>query len=367
MRRIGLLNHSPISFYFCPNPRDFVVQEIPLYQASGKGEHIYALVRKKCLTTHEVLDVFSTHLGIQRRCIGYAGLKDKHALTSQMMSFPKKYKIQLENFTHPLIKILQLDYHDNKIRIGHLRGNHFFMRLKRLNTTDALKIQSVINIIQNQGFANYFGYQRFGNEGNNYVIAQHIEQGMCTIRNKVKRQFFFSAWQSKIFNDWLAKRIHFSHIIAQHNRNEVIHHYPFLSHVEYKIFHQSHPFILLPGDVMQHYPIGKIFNTKDVQEESIRFKNKSIVPTGILVGKKTLQAIGLAYDFEKNLLTSHSQLLRQIGGRRFAWVFPQDIEFTYIKQKSHGHLHFFLPKGSYATVFLEQLTNTELSPLNKPS
>jgi len=96
MDRFYSLDHASIDFHFKQTPRDFVVEEIPLYDFSGEGEHLILFVRKKNLTTNEMLGVFARYLGIKNREIGYAGLKDKHAMTKQYISLHKKHEEMLE-------------------------------------------------------------------------------------------------------------------------------------------------------------------------------------------------------------------------------------------------------------------------------
>ena len=110
--------HSKIVFYFKQSPRDFVVEEIPLYSFDGEGAHWIVKVRKKNLTTFELIKFFSSYFGVKSSEIGYAGLKDKNALTIQYLSFPKHLinKSLLESFEHPEIKILEITVHNNKIK-----------------------------------------------------------------------------------------------------------------------------------------------------------------------------------------------------------------------------------------------------------
>lgn len=353
MTRIGLLTHAPISLYFRPSARDFVVQEIPFYPPSGYGEHLYVHVRKKSLSTPELVKILCSSLGVKQNQIGYAGLKDKHALSTQYITLPQQCRAKLESFTHPLIKILAIEQHHNKLRIGHLRGNRFFMRLKKLDMANATKLESVLEILRSQGFANYFGHQRFGNNGANYAIAQEMLAGTRTIRNKAKAKFFFSALQSHFFNEWLAKRIQLSRTFAACGASETLRLYQSLE-LQAQDWAQEHPFVLLKGDVMGHYPLGKLFHADNVREESCRFLRHDVAPTGLLAGRKTMLAQENAALFE-----DATQDFGQQGSRRFAWVFADEVEFEYVAQEAHGHLHFTLPKGSYASVFLEQLCNQE--------
>ncbi|NLC27166.1 MAG: tRNA pseudouridine(13) synthase TruD, partial [Campylobacteraceae bacterium] len=124
MTRSFYLNHSPINgVHFTKNSSDFIVSELPLYEFSGTGEHLVLHVRKKDLTTWQMLQDLSKFSGARVRDFGYAGLKDKDGMTTQYISIHKSFKSALEGFTHEKIKILSTTKHENKIKIGHLKGN----------------------------------------------------------------------------------------------------------------------------------------------------------------------------------------------------------------------------------------------------
>ena len=207
MERQYYLPHSPIDFYFRQSPRDFVVDEIPLYPFSGDGEHLVVQVRKKNLSTWQMIDIFSNRLGSKGRDIGYAGLKDKNAQTTQYISFHRKYEPLLDNFEHEGIKILSKTYHNNKIRVGHLKGNRFFIRLKKVTPTAAVKINEALKMIKAYGMPNYFGFQRFGTDGENYKKGEAILAGTLKERNKKLAQFYVNAYQSFLFNRSEERRV----------------------------------------------------------------------------------------------------------------------------------------------------------------
>jgi tRNA pseudouridine13 synthase len=171
------LTHAPINAYFKQSKDDFVVTEIPLYEFSGEGEHLIIKFRKKDLNTLDAVRIFSEQLGCKSRDIGYAGLKDKNAMTIQHISMPKQCADKLENFEHSNIKVLETTFHNNKIRVGHLKGNKFFIRLKKVTPVDGRKIESALMSIATLGMPNYFGYQRFGIERNNHIKGKEILEG----------------------------------------------------------------------------------------------------------------------------------------------------------------------------------------------
>lgn len=354
--RLYPLSHAPVHFHFRQTPTDFVVTEIPLYDFSGEGEHLILKVRKKSLTTWQMLDVLSAHLGIKVRDIGYAGLKDKHAMTIQYLSVHRKHEEALKNFVHDQIKIIETTYHDNKLRIGHLKGNRFFIRLKKVSPTDAVKIDSLLQWIEENGSPNYFGWQRFGKEGDNFETAREIIEGKRTMRHRKKRDFLMNAYQSHLFNMWLSKRIEISRLFDALKPKELKEVFVWNDEIIQQIHREPHFFKLLPGDVAQHYPHGKLFTISDLREEAGRFRSRDISPTGMLPGMKGKQATGLAWEIEKEFV----EAVPAQGGRRYAWIWPEAIEGVYKKETWHYELHFTLPKGSYATVLLEMIANRPL-------
>jgi len=285
MERQYYLPHSSIEFHFRQSARDFVVDEIPLYPFSGEGEHLVLHVRKKNLSTWQMLDIFSNHLGIKARDIGYAGLKDKNAQTKQYISILKKFEPMLENFEHEGIKILEKQYHNNKIRIGHLKGNRFFIRIKKVNPTSAMKIQEALKSIKKNGMPNYFGFQRFGNDGENYLKGKEILEGTLKEKNRKLHQFYINSYQSYLFNAWLSRRIQISKLVESFSAEELAHELSIDKSELESMKKQKHPFKLMHGDVMMHYPYGKLFHYES-EDECERFMKHDISFTGLLSGKR---------------------------------------------------------------------------------
>lgn len=361
MNRFYSLDHSSIDFVFKQTPRDFVVDEIPLYEFSGEGEHLVLHVRKKNLTTWEMIDVFCVFLGIKAKEIGYAGLKDKSALTKQYISINKKYEQKLDNFSHPNIKILSRTYHNNKIKTGHLKGNRFFIRLKKVNPTNAKKIDLALNRIKQHGMPNFFGYQRFGKDGKNYLLGEKIALGLAKERNVKIKKLLINSYQSHLFNLWLSRRLEISKLIESFSPKELEDTLNLSSHTLYELKQQNHPFKLITGDVLQHYPFGRLFDFNGDIAEIERFNKHEIAPTGLLCGKKAWLAKDEARIIEKDF----NQTISANGARRYAWVFPQEIEGEYKENDAWFELHFTLPKGSYATVLLEEIAKRNLGEDNE--
>ncbi|MBU1658277.1 tRNA pseudouridine(13) synthase TruD [bacterium] len=356
MDRFYSLGHSSIDFHFRQSSRDFVVEEIPLYEFSGEGEHLVLYVRKKNLSTLELVGILAKYLGIKNKDIGYAGLKDKHAMTKQYISLHKKYEEAMEKFSDENIKIISKTHHNNKIKIGHLRGNRFFIRLKKVNPTSALKIDEALKNINTFGMPNFFGYQRFGNDGDNHIEGEKIAKGEKRERNPKIKKLLINAYQSHLFNLWLSRRLEINTLVKSFETSELETLLNMPNEELKKLKAQKHPFKLITGDIMEHYPYGRLFEFDGTQEDIERFMKRSISPTGLLCGNKVKHALGQAGEIEKDF----DDVISEDGARRYAWIYAENIEGKYRSEEAWYELNFSLPKGSYATVFVEEIAKRKL-------
>ena len=357
MDRFYSLGHSSIDFRFKQTARDFVVEEIPLYEFSGDGEHLVMFVRKKNISTMEMVGVFARYLGIKNRDIGYAGLKDKHAMTKQYVSIHKQHEEALEKFEHESIKILSKVYHNNKIRIGHLRGNRFYIKLKKVNPTSAIKIDEALKNISEYGMPNYFGYQRFGNDGDNHIDGEKIAKGEKKERNPKIKKLLINAYQSHLFNMWLSRRLEITTLVSNFQAIELesLLNIP-LEQIK-KLKTQKHPFKVMLGDIMEHYPHGRLFDFDGSDEDLERFNSQSISVTGLLCGSKVKTSSDTAGIIEKTF----NDTINADGARRYAWVYPTEVEGRFNQVEAQYELNFTLPKGSYATVLIEELAKKKIN------
>jgi tRNA pseudouridine13 synthase len=362
LNRLFFLNHTAIKqAHFSKNSSDFVVNEIPLYEFSGKGEHLVLHIRKKDLTTWQMLRVFSDISGAKMRDFGYAGLKDKDGMTTQYVSIHKNYAKAFENFSHANIKILSAVYHDNKIKTGHLKGNRFFIRLKKVLPPDALKLSQVCLKIAKEGYPNYFGYQRFGKDGDNFEFGKAILSGKKRERNPKLREFLISAYQSELFNRWLAERIRISKFFEDFSQLELQNALKWDKETVKEVIKQPQFFKLLVGDVCCHYPHGKAFLCEDLDAESARIADKNIIITGFLAGERAMRAQGLAGEIESEVFAEAASFLDKMNGsRRYAWNFAEDFEYKYKEEEAWFEMSFSLTKGAYATVVLEEILHRSL-------
>jgi len=357
MDRFYSLAHASIDFHFKQSPRDFVVEEIPLYEFSREGEHLILQVRKKNLSTNEMIGQIARYLGIKNREIGYAGLKDKHAMTIQFISLHKKYEESMENFNFEGIKIVSKTYHNNKIKIGHLRGNRFYIKLKKVNPTAAVKIDEALKNIEKFGMPNFFGYQRFGNDGDNHILGEKLAKGQARERNPRVKKLLINAYQSHLFNLWLSRRLEINSLVNSFEVNEVETLLNMPNEEVKKMKAQKHPFKLMNGDVMEHYPHGRLFDYLGDAQDLKRFDKRDVSVTGLLCGKKVKAATMDAGVIEKE----YDDDINADGARRYAWVYPTDIEGRFNQVQAQYEMNFTLPKGSYATVLIEEIAKRKIN------
>ncbi len=360
------LTHAPIEAYFSKNSDDFVVREIPLYEFSGDGEHLIVEISKKDMTTQEALHVLSEVTGAKMRDFGYAGLKDKQGMTTQFISMPRKFESNLVNFSHEKMKILSLNAHKNKLRIGHLKGNSFFIRLKKVLPSNAKKLEQAFVSIDKMGYANYFGYQRFGKFGDNAETGLEILKN-GTINGKKSKNpklndFLISAYQSDLFNRWLSKRVEISRFAQDFSLGELAQIYPYLDNAILKnLKSQKRFFKLIEGEVLGHYPHGKYFLCEDLNAEGARFDARDITSCGLIAGAKAYEAQGAARAAEDQIFAQANEYkAKMTGSRRFAWCYLEDTSYKYNEEKAHFTINFTLQKGSYATVVLEEILHKNI-------
>jgi tRNA pseudouridine13 synthase len=160
------------------NPADFRVAEIPLYAPSGYGEHTYVRIEKTGIPTFEAVRRIARALHIDSRSIGYAGLKDAHAITEQTLSLGNVPPSLVEALDVPAVRVLSVDRHTNKLRVGHLRGNRFTVRIRdtgRIKDLDALSAaQAILDVLARYGVPNYYGEQRFGLRGDTHLLGRAL-------------------------------------------------------------------------------------------------------------------------------------------------------------------------------------------------
>lgn len=191
-------------------PDDFLVDEIPAYEPGGQGEHTYLRIEKRGLTTPDAVDRIARALGVDPRDAGWAGLKDRHAVTTQWVSLPRVDPDRARELSVDGVRVLAVARHGNKLRAGHLRGNRFTLRVTGLDDPDGALRRSVAiaSVLQEVGCPNYYGEQRFGRDGDNAVRgARWLRGELPPPRDRFQRKMLVSSVQSSLFNQVLGARV----------------------------------------------------------------------------------------------------------------------------------------------------------------
>jgi tRNA pseudouridine13 synthase len=345
--------HTPLQFDFKQTIERFFVEEIPLYTFTGTGNFLILKIKKTDMSTWKLITVLAKATGLQERDIGYAGLKDKNATTIQYISLPKKYEKELhKNLTTEKIEILEHTYNKAPIKIGHLKGNRFSIILHRINDKDAKFFTTTAKMMQSKGIPNYYGYQRFGEDSHSYLQGKEIALSGKRLKGS-KEKLLVSAYQSHLFNKWLGQRVKLSTIIDTNTIEDATKKLNYPLELVKVLAKQPQLFKLFLGDVVMPYPYGKTNFVKDMQQSSQTFSQKKISPTGLLCGANVLRAKSDAYHLEEPYDDTELSALK--GDRRFAWIWPKEVETSYESEAKKLTVAFYLPKGSYATTFLEEI------------
>lgn len=163
-------------------PEDFLVEEQPLYEPCGEGEHMYLFVEKTAMTTLDAVRVIAKAFRVSRRDVGYAGLKDKHAITRQHFSIYRTDATDdaraVEQVSqHPRLVVHWAQRHTNKLKRGHHGGNRFSIRIREVEPTKVMLAKRVLDRLAAAGIPNFLGEQRFGYRHNGHILGRMLLLG----------------------------------------------------------------------------------------------------------------------------------------------------------------------------------------------
>ena len=358
MKKIYAYNHQPIYFDFKQTVDRFFVEEIPLLNFSNRGLYLILKIKKLDISTFKLISIISKATNLKYRDIGYAGLKDKNATTIQYISIPKIYERDIiSNLTTQKIEILEKSYSRFPIKIGQLKGNRFTIVLNRVTPKANLKIREVAQEIHKGGMPNYYGYQRFGEDNKSYLQGREIAHSGKRLIG-AKEKLLVSAYQSYLFNEWLSNRISISKIIYNNSVDRASKLLSYPKELIEVLAKQPNFFKLFIGDDMKYYPDGKSYPLQDFNLSCSRFLARLESPTGLICGANTDRALSDARYLEERFDDAELYCLK--GDRRFAWVWPENLAFSYDKNRAQLKFQFYLPKGSYATTLLEEIAKRTL-------
>lgn len=315
-------------------PEDFIVEEQLGYVASGDGEHVFLTISKRGRNTQEVARSIAKLAGVRQMAVGYAGLKDRHALTTQhfTVQLPGREAPDWSALEDGTLQVLGAERHHRKIRRGTLQGNRFIIRVDQVEGDREIAEQR-LRLIRAQGVPNYFGSQRFGREGGNLVRVAEMFDGRGRKPGREQRSLLLSAARAQLFNRVLQAR------------------------VENASWNQA-----LDGDVMALSGSQRQFMF-DPDDATIapRLAELDIHPTGPLCGRhsRALEAQSQAGRLEEQALAEHGDWidgLQRFGleaDRRALRLAVTDLDWRW--EGDVLELHFGLVSGAYATAVLREI------------
>jgi tRNA pseudouridine13 synthase len=325
---------------------DFRVEEIPAYLPSGEGDHRYIHLEKRGLSTPEAVALIARAADVKERDIGTAGLKDKHAVTTQWLSLPKQSRPVSEWNLPESLRVLTESLHQNKLRTGHLHGNIFRVRLLEISAESQLRLPALLERLR-RGTLNAFAEQRFGRDGQNIQSALDWLKDPRSLRGPKARflsKFYPSVIQSELFNRYLAARL-----ALGEDR-------------------------LLQGEIVRLEGTGSNFVVEDLSTEQARFERGELHPQGPIFGPRMRPAKAEALALEEQVLAEVGLTTAELdqlgshapGTRRDLWLKLKDLEANF--ETAHPReastspdalrLSFSLPAGSYATHVVRELTHS---------
>ncbi len=385
-------------------PTDFQVEEVPLYEASGEGTHSYFCIEKTGMSTLRAIREVARVLGVPHREVGYAGMKDTNAVTRQVFSIEHVPPERIQQIEVPNLRVLWVRRHTNKLRVGHLKGNRFVIRLRDASPDRLADVRRMLEYLARRGVPNYFGEQRFGARGDTWEIGRAMmrqdwpeamavllgrptehdrgdvlkarrlyEEGkydeaartwpypfadarraclaMARTDGSHKRAFFavdkamkrlyLSAFQSYLFNQVVAERI------------------DSLDRLE-------------AGDLAYRHANGAVFSVKDPAVEQPRADSFEISPSGPLYGFRMTEPEGRPAEIEGRVLASQGFTPRdfripgahKVKGARRPLRFPPrecDVTTGADERGSFYEFRFFLESGCYATTVLREICKSDLA------
>ncbi len=391
-------------------PEEFFVEELPAYEPSGEGEHVYLFIEKTGISTVHLVRIVARHFGVRRMDVGVAGLKDRHAVTRQLVSVhvPGKKPEDFPPLEHEGVTVLWVDRHTNKLRRGHLTGNRFIIRVRETEPTAVVRAQRVLDVLARKGVPNRLGEQRFGLLRNNHLVGRailardfqqaadlllgpserfpeiqpearrlytegkfveamdalprglHVEQKVLgalargqgprraleSIDN-ISREFYVTAFQSAIFNGLLERRIRDGALGT-----------------------------LVEGDLAFRHDNGSVFSvdaaTAAGDDTRERLHTLAVSPSGPMWGRGMTQAAGEAGAAESAALAETGVGLEDLEryakrhrdaypGARRAYRVPItniDVEGGVDEHGPYVKCRFDLPRGAFATEVMREVMKT---------
>jgi len=315
---------------------DFAVDEVPAYPPSGDGDHVFVHIEKRGLTTPEAAQRLAAAAGVPARDVGWAGMKDRHAVTRQWLSLPPPARPEpLTGWSADGLTVLAAVRHRHKLRTGHLRGNRFALVVREVGPDAAAQARAILAALAD-GAPNWYGAQRFGARGDNAGAGLAIIRAGGKGGGPPKRKrFLISALQSDLFNRWLAERLEDGLVTT-----------------------------VLAGDILEKTTTGGLFASTEPAVDQARLDAGELALTGPMFGAvmKAPPDGSAAHAREARLLaavdlgTADFARLGNLasGTRRTAALRLTDAAVEQLAPDAI-RVTFSLPAGAYATAIMREV------------
>ncbi|PCJ48841.1 MAG: tRNA pseudouridine(13) synthase TruD [Gammaproteobacteria bacterium] len=294
-------------------PEHFQVYETLDFTPQGQGDHLYLYLEKRNTNTDWLARELARKANLNPADVGYAGRKDRHAVTSQWFSLhlPPSKKISLKLFEGEDYKLLKHSRHIKKLRKGQIAHNRFKLQLTEFDGSfEQFKIRC--HEVAQSGFPNYFGPQRFGHGGDNIIQAEAMLSGKLRVKDRNKRSIYLSAARSYLFNKILSKRLE-----------------------------------------------SDCWLTPISGDQYLRLGQGELSISGAMAGDGENSALGACLELESAVLEKNKNLYTGIANSRIAWqrrslrAMPEKLS---CEKSSQGvEINFSLQSGAYATSLLREL------------
>ncbi len=314
---------------------DFQVDEVLGFAPDGDGEHQLLHIRKRDTNTSWLAGQLAKHAGVHPMEVGYAGLKDRRAVTTQWYSLRLAGQAEPDwsAFDSELVQVLAVHRHRRKLQRGSLQGNRFTIRLRGLET-DREALNERLDRLRSTGMPNYFGEQRFGRDYQNLnQFDELLGDGRRRRIDRNLRGLLISAVRSQLFNEVLAARIERGCWATP----------------------MAGDFFMLDGSR------SGFSEEADDALLAERCRSLDIHPSGPLWGRGRSPVSGEAAALEQAVLSPFSHWrdrLEHLGlqqERRSLRLRLDDLTWSHEDDGGTLRLGFFLPAGAYATVLLREL------------
>ncbi len=379
-------------------PEDFRVEEVPLFEPTGEGPHLYLLVEKRRRLTTDITRILSQHFGISRQQIGFAGLKDKHAITCQAITIENADPDRAAAFDDQYIRILHVDRHRHKLQRGDLAGNRFVIKVREVDAAKVIHARHIMDRLEREGVPNFYGEQRFGYRLENHELGRLLLQDRWqefldmmlggpreadSPPSRAARQAYERGDYVEALNTWPTVHRFERQAIGPLSRGappaDAVHgidatqRFLLVSAFQSAVFNRLVDQRLrdglfgtmLDGDVAFFHETRDFEPVTDAPAMQRRYDAGEVSPTGPVWGRRMRRAKGDVEQWERQAL--HESGLDEShfyggeyqpdGNRRALRMLLQDVR-TSAGADEHGpyiQVQFMLPRGCFATTVMREL------------